>query len=213
MNLAKNVFLVLAILLAGCSTPESASKKSEALPESQGEGETTRTWQIGHYQVRFAAGPIKHLTEGGQRSFSTYAVLYQEEGQIAIPEVAGSAMNIDMLIDSPSLSLSDYIGVWASPSERWLLIKEDVPNDCAPCANFVMFERLEEEFKVFYLRMPTWQPSVKPLKGGMMPPVFAEDPTILKVTENEIEYHFSDKKRQRIKIRDVPRAEGVTFPG
>ena len=204
--------LVLVILSAGCSTPKPP-KEQPQLSGNETAGETTHSWRLGHYKIRFAAGPVRPFSEGGLKGFSTYEVFYEQEGQVTLTEVASSAMNIETLVYSPILKLTDYIGVWASPSERWLLIKEDVPNDCCPCANFVLIERFEEELKVSYLQMPTWQPPVKPIKGGGMPPIWHEDPEISRVSEDEIEFHFSDKKPQRIKIRDAPKKEGVTFPG
>jgi hypothetical protein len=205
--------LYAVALLTGCAAPKPVSPQPSVEQVLQQTGETTHAWKMGRYQVRFAAGPIQYFREGGLKSFSTYSVLYQEEGRAAITEVAGSAMDIDILIHSPNLHIADCISVWTSPSEKWLLIKEDVPNDCGPCVNYILFERLAEEFKFSYLKLPTWQPPVKSLKGGVIPPVFAENPTILKLTDEEIEYHFSDKKPQRIKIRDAPKKEGVTFPG
>ena len=207
-----HTLLVFVLLLAGCSTPKPRSEEpTQSVSETV--GETTHSWKLGHYQIRFAAGPTKPLAEGGQMSFSTYSVIYQKEGEVPLTEVASSAMDIDMLVHSPRLELTDHIGVWASPLERWLLIKEDVPNDCGPCANFVLFERLDEELKVTYPRLPTWQPPVKPIKGGAIPPIWSEYPEIIKITEDEIEFQFSNKLPQSIKIRDAPKKEGVTFPG
>lgn len=207
MSHSTHTLLLCMLLIVGCSTPQPASEQLTV----ETAGETTRNWQLGHFQVRFAAGPVKPRSEGGQKGFSSYSLLYQ--GDLTLTEVADSAIDIEWLIDSSSTKLTDYIAVWASPSEKWLLIKEDVPSDCGPCANFVLIERLEEVLKVSYLKMPMWQPPVKPLPGGTMPLVWSEYPMILQITDEEIEYQFSNKKLQRIKIRDVPRKDGVTFPG
>jgi hypothetical protein len=204
--------LLLVLLTAGCSTPKPP-KEQPAQSENEMAGETTHSWELGHYKIRFAAGPTKPHPEGGLMSFSTYSVTYHEEGSALLSLVAGSAMDIEMLVDSPMLKLKDYFGIWTSPSERWLLIREDVPSDCGSCVNFVLFERFEEELRVSYLQLPTWLPPVKPGNGGRVPPYSSECPEILKITEDEIEYQFSNKLPQSIKIRDVPTKKSVTFPG
>lgn len=99
------------------------------------------------------------------------------------------------------------------PSEKWLLIKETVTNDCAPCVNFLLFERQEEGLKLSYLKMPTWQPPAKPLENGVLPPLFPEHASILKLSDEAVEFCFSDKKLQRILLRDIPRLPGPMFPG
>jgi hypothetical protein len=204
--------LVLVLLTAGCSTPKPLKEQ----PQQSGNetaGETTHSWELGHYKIRFAAGPTNPLPEGGLMSFSTYSVTYHEEEAALLSVVAGSAMDIEMLVDSPMLKLKDHFGVWASPSERWLLIREGVPSDCGSCVNFLLFERLEEELRVSYLQLPTWSPPVNPVNGAKMRPYSSEYPEILKITEDEIEYQFSNKLPQSMKIRDVPTKKSVTFPG
>jgi hypothetical protein len=72
---------------------------------------------------------------------------------------------------------------------------------------------LEEELRVSYLQLPTWSPPVNPVNGAKMRPYSSEYPEILKITEDEIEYQFSNKLPQSMKIRDVPTKKSVTFPG
>ena len=208
----KTLPLCAVALLAECaSAPLNISRSSDEpknLPAI-----TTQTWKVGRYQIRFAAGPVRLLPEGGQRGFSTYSVFYQEQDEAPMSEVAGSAIDIELLLEPPSLDLGNSIETWVSPSERWLMIKENVPNDCAPCANFLLFERQEAKLVFTYLEMPSWQPPPKVLKGGIMPPLFAEKPVILKLTEDEVEFCFSDKKVQRLKLQEVPLLPGPVFPG
>jgi hypothetical protein len=203
---------VLLLFLTGCASPKADIDQS-AQPQAAETGETTRLWQVGNFRVRFAAGPVQQSSEGGPKGFSSYSVSYQKEGEPILLEIAGSAMNLDLLVHSPSENLSNLISVWTSPSERWLLIREEVPNDWAPCVNFVLIERIEDELKVSYLKMPTWLPPLNPIKAIGRPPVWSEYPEVITITEDEIEYQFSNKLPQRTRIRDVPTMKSVTFPG
>lgn len=210
--MSKVILVVVAVSLSGCTSQQPLPQQPVVETESQKPGEVTQTWRLGRYRVRFAAGPHQFSPEGDEKSFSTYSIVHQVENEPPVRQVAGSALDIDVLIDSAKFKVDELIGLWASPSERLLLLAEDVPNDGRPCSNFILFEREGEELKFSYLKMPMRTRTVKPLKEGVLPLVFAEYPTILRLTDEKIEFQFSDKKHQHIKVRDIPHVNGLMFP-
>lgn len=106
--------LCALVMMIGCAGPKGGGPASTD-PESEA-NTTTQTWRKGSYQVRFAAGPVRVLPDyRGQQGFSTYSVFYDEVDKPLHTEVAGSAMDVDVLVHSPDLNLSNYIEMWVTP--------------------------------------------------------------------------------------------------
>lgn len=208
------LFVTFASFLGSCSGPQNSSDNQTSAAPQEGSAPTTHTWQKGACQVRFAAGPQQHLPEGGQKSFSTFEIHHKKEGRALATAVTASAIGIESMVYDPRFKITDHVKIHVSPSEQRLLISENVPNDCCPCANYVLCELIGEELKTTYLEFPEWRPPVDPsLPLSARGPMFMENPTILTLGEDEVEFEFSDKKVRKVKMRDLPRLSNVKFPG
>lgn len=202
------VIPALAIILSACTVSEKTAENPGSLragPDSL----STHTWHLGSYQVRFAAGPHQRMSDGATQSFSTYSVMYKKDGQAPVTEVALSGMDIENFVYDPGLKATDFAKVFVSPSEKYLLISEDVPNDGGPCSNFILFELVGEKFRTSYLKMPTQRPSAK---TGQLVMIYNTPPSIRDITDEEIKFSHFGKKAESLPIQEIPKAAGVMLP-
>ncbi len=186
--------MIASILLSGCSTQNSPAVAS-ANP-------TTADWKIGEYSITFRAGPSE-----SQRSFSSYEVSRKFES-LTYPSVIAieSAQSLERLHNNLPATPADHIKLTASSSGKTLLIVEDVPNDCAPCVNWILVRGEDDSLIYDYLVLPS-----RLIKPG---DIFEEDPTVTRVTENEISFRYSDGMRRTVPVRSVIKTEKrPTFPG
>ena len=115
-------------------------------------------------------------------------------------------MSIESFRSGYATKPNDYIKFHTSGSGKTLLIVEEVPNDCAPCKNWILVRGEEESLIYDYLDLPSRQ--VKPTDD------FGEYPQITKVTENEICFRYSDGKNRTMAVKELVKPEKrPTFPG
>jgi hypothetical protein len=205
------IFVLSASLMLLCGCAVSPTKADGApIPQRDGQAPTTHEWRTGLFHVLFSAGPVEHLSDGNRRTFSTYQVRHQVEGEPATTAIAESAQDVEVFLHSPDNKFEEIIRVFSSASSRTLLIAEDVINDCCPCSNFILFKISGDEIKIAYLDMPTWTPAVP---AGMPRPIFPEYPNVRRITDEQVEFEFSNKESRRLEFRGIRKLSGVRFPG
>jgi hypothetical protein len=160
-------------------------------------------WKAGVYKVTFRGGPMANTDE--QRSFSCYEITRQMEGHTypLTQGVESATSNHAFPINGRT---GDYIRLFTSPSGKTLLIEERVPNDCAPCTNWILVTGKGSSLVHDYLDLPTR--AVNPADFD------SEFPTITKVTEKEISFQYSDGTKRTMAVKDLVKKEKrPTFPG
>jgi hypothetical protein len=197
----KMLFLVgAAVLGCGVLVPQSL-----ALSPVGGKviSEPVVEWKAGEYKVVFRLGPM-NLGEEGYRSFSHYQITRKlVEHDYPITEAVESAysnwaFNLN--------GVEKYLKIFTSPSGKTLLIQERVPNDCAPCTNWILVTGRDGLLVHEYLTLPTRAVNAQGFYG--------EFPTITKVTEKEISFRYSDGHTQTVAVEDVVKKDKrPTFPG
>ena len=203
MQLPTFAVLALATSLIGCTTPQQQPN----CPPKNGHAH----WRKGEFTITFHAGPRTFGDEklgGRKRSYSSYTISRQFpnlSGPTSI--VVESAQDIEFLND-PAKDAQFF----TSASGLTLLIAEDIPNECAPCTNYILV-RVRKDHDLFelgydYLSFPD-RPGFPPLG----PPGY-ETPEITKLTDAEITYRYRDGKlRTRPFIARTKRDHSPTFPG
>ncbi len=186
--------MMATVFLAGCAARRS-SVPTHTTP-------TTAQWKIGEYSVVFRAGPRE-----SEKSFSSYEVSRKFETLTYPSSIAvESAQSLKSFQYSPKSTPSEYIKLTSSSSGKTLLIAEEIPNDCAPCVNWILVRGEEDELVYDYLVLPSRETKKSDF--------FGESPTVTKVTENEISFKYSDGVKRTVPVKSVVKAEKrPTFPG
>ncbi len=104
----------------------------------------------------------------------------------------------------------DYIELFCSPSGKQLLIAEVMPNDAGPCTNYILIVAEGDDLKVSYLDLPLWNPPSDNLDKRA--PIWSEFPKIKNLTDEKVEFSYSDKKLRKLNLHKIPRLEGLRFP-
>ena len=184
------------LLLAGCAVPRTI------LPVAS--TPTTAEWKAGEYSVVFHAGPRDSSVP---KSFSSYEISRKFESLTYPSSIAvESAQSLDWFRYNPKSTPVEFVKLFTSSSGKTLLIVEDVPNDCAPCENWILVRGEEDSLIYDYLVLPSRL--VKP------DDIFEESPTVTKVTENEISFRYSDGKKRTMVVKEHVKPEKrPTFPG
>lgn len=164
---------------------------------------TSASWNVAEFSVSFQAGPHAN-TEEKHRSFSYYRIdrkLAQFAHQSSLVlESALSSNSFSSSKDKPS----DYITIYASATGNSLLIQEIVPNDCAPCTNYLLVQVIDEDLIYHYLELPTIQHSETEYENAYVTAISDEDVT----------YRYSNGARgTRSFARSKSSENRVTFPG
>lgn len=209
MTSSSAVFLIIVMFLSSYTAPLHKADTTTKSPASYGGVPTTHTWQAGSYEVKFAAGPLDVHDDDGHKSHSTFAVTRFREGQAPITKVATSAINMGAF-EALTFTIPDVVKVFLSPSERYLLISEDVPNETGPCSNFLLFEVVGDELRSSYLKIPRWLPPLG--SHEVRPPIENDLPTILRLTDDQIEFNYAGKHSQSLRISAIPKASRESYP-
>lgn len=186
--------MMASMLLPGCATRTADQPISSAA--------TTADWKVGEYTITFRAGPVQY-----PKSFSSYEISRKFESDTHPSSIAvESTISIDSFRGDYATKPSDHIKFSTSSSGKTLLIVEEVPNDCAPCRNWILVRGEEEGLIHDYLDLPSRE--VKP--GD----VFEEKPTVTRVTEHEISFRYSDGVKRTVPVKSLLKADKrPTFPG
>jgi hypothetical protein len=187
-----------AVLLAQSSALEPMALKIASEPVAE--------WKAGEYKVVFRLGPILNHDNGErERSVSHYQVT-RKLTEHDYPVTAGVESAMSNWAFGINKELGEYLKVFTSPSGKTLLIAEQVPNDCAPCMNWILVTARDGSLVHEYLELPTRVVNPNDFDG--------EFPTITKVTEREIRFRYSDGHERTVAVKDVVKKEkGPTFPG
>ena len=181
-----------------------------SLPDQHGVPENASAlWQKGAFSIVFQAGPVSF---GEDRSFSSFQISRQFEG-LSVPTtiVVESPQNIDHFRWIPASKPSDYINFFLSDSGLTMLIEETVPNECAPCTNYVLVRADEKDttgrqLTSVYLSFPKGKVSVKG--------TFPDEAKVTELTDTHVSYYHPDgtRKTQPFKALIKP-AQRPRFPG
>jgi len=188
----------LALLgLAACTTPGSP-QKAPAPPNSVAQ------WKNGEFTVVFRAGP---RTFGEERSFSSYEVSRKIEPYSGPLSIAiESAFNISHFLWDSKSRPEKFIQTRLSPSGETLLIAEEIPNDCAPCVNFILVRTEKDGLSSEYLTLP--ERMVRPND------VFAEIPQVQSISDTSATVRYSDGVQKTLPFAQlVKKNRRPTFPG
>lgn len=163
---------------------------------------TTASWKAGEYLVTFRAGPGNY-----EKSYSNYEISRKFESDDHSESVAAeSALVLGMFSSGYLKKPDDHIELFTSSSGKTLLIVEDVPNDCSPCQSWILVRGMDGVLVCDYLNVPV-------LLDDKIDE-YEEYPQILRVTENEITYRFSNGKKGTAQVKDIVKKEKrPTFPG
>ncbi len=185
------------LLLAGCTGPQVPAPVSAST-------QTTVDWQAGEYAVSFRAGPV---VDSGRKSFSFYEVKRAlDDNRVPEAIVAESALSLDSFRSGYLKEAKDHIRLFTSSSGKTLLIEEEIPNDCAPCSNWIMVRGVNGELVFDYLDLPTHSKNADD--------IYADMPSITRVSEKEIGLRYPDGTRRTVAVKDVVKKEKrPTFPG
>jgi len=199
MNKSNHAIIVTAIGILACLVSGCASPKAAPVVDSTA---TTAAWKSGEYTVSFRAGPGSY-----EKSYSHYEISRKFESDSYVSTVvAESPLMINSFRSGYYRKPEDNIQLFTSSSGKTLLIVEDVPNDCCPCRNWIIVRGVEGDLVYDYLNVPS-----REVKNS---DDFEEHPQIIKVTENEITYRYSDGKRGSSLVKDIVKKEKrPTFPG
>lgn len=187
-------FSISSCLIVGCTAPSSTPAPVVNSTSS------TADWKNGEYTVSFRAGPGSY-----EKSFSSYDISRKFEKDDYPKSIAvESALLLTSFLGNSKPG--DLIKLFTSSTGKTLLIEEDIPNDCAPCRNWILVRGMEGDLIYDYLNVPS-----RPV-----PPeeIMGEFPQIIKVTENEVTFRYSDGKKDSVMVKDVTKKEKrPTFPG
>ncbi len=187
------LFSLLSLLFfSSCaSIPQAAPKNTSA------------TWKVAPFSVSFQAGPHAN-TEEKHRSFSCYRIERKLAKFTHLSSlVLESALSSDSF-SSPNDKLSDFISIYASATGNSLLIQEIVPNDCAPCSNYLLVQVIDDELIYHYLELPTIQPSETDYENAY----------VTAISDKDVTYRYSNGTRgTRSFARSKSSENRVTFPG
>ena len=192
-------FAVIAFLTGCASPPDQHSAPKNA----------SSRWQKGAFSIVFQAGPVSFEED---RSFSSFEISRQFE-RLSVPTtiVVESPQNIDHFRWIPTSTPSGYINFFLSDSGLTMLIEETVPNECAPCTNYILVRADEKDatgrqLTSVYLSFPAGKVSVRG--------TFPDEAKITELTDTHVSYCYPDgtKKTQRFKALIKP-TQRPRFPG
>lgn len=176
MALSKAVaFMAGVAFLTGCA----AQLDHPSIPEN-----ASARWKKGDFSIVFRAGPKPF---GEEKSYSSFEISRQFEGLSGPTSiVVESPQDIAYFRWSQKNKPTDFIKLMLSDSGLTLLIEEAVPNDCAPCTNYILVwadergRQLDAEYLAF--------PPGKTAPGD----IFPDQPEIAKLTDTDVTFRYRD---------------------
>lgn len=172
------------------------------IPTNSGKN-TSASWKVAQFSVSFQAGPHANREEN-HRSFSYYSIeIKAAKDTYPFSLVFESALFSDSFT-SPKDLPSDFITLFASESGHSLLIQENVPNDCAPCTNYLLVQVMEQELSYQYLDLPT---------RGLTETEY-ENARVTAISDKNVTYRYSDGSIGTRSFASSKKSENqLTFPG
>lgn len=209
--------LMLFMCLSGCQTtdeeqPIANPQTPAAVPVVP--SSTHFTWQLGKFTVQFDAGKVEHSDEG-TIPHSAYKVRYERPSVPSLTAIAYSAQDIETLTYEERFHLPELIRVHVSPSGKSLLIDEYVPNDGAPCRNYIHLEIREDALAFSYLLLPKQalpSPVTSKLGTVVYAPIHQQVPSVTSLSENTVHFRYPDGIEDSLPLKDVQRASRPMFP-
>ncbi|RYD40681.1 MAG: hypothetical protein EOP85_13855, partial [Verrucomicrobiaceae bacterium] len=146
------------LILAAASGCGMLVPISMALSPVEGKiaSESVVEWKAGEYKVIFRLGP----KDGRQGETEAARSCSHDELSRKLPEHGYPIITgVESAHDNWAFSFKDgedeYFQIYTSPSGKTLLIAERVPNDCAPCMNWILVTGRDGMLVHEYLKLPT----------------------------------------------------------
>ena len=183
--------VVFAIGLASCSTTGAPSSSSP----------TSAQWRTRNFKVTFQAGPRE------RRSFSYYHISHTSENGLERERVMESAHSPAGFQSVTNGDPKNWIRVFEDPNGKALIIEEEIPNDCAPCSNYMWVGFDGEGFITgIYLRLPS--AITGPSEG-----IDYEYPKVQALQGQSLIYRYSTGKVVRSNLQEIEIADSPLPPG
>ena len=201
MALLKAVALLAAVaFLTGCA----AQLDHPSIPEN-----ASARWKKGDFSVVFRAGP-KPFGEG--KSYSSFEISRQ------FPEMSGpttivaeSPQDIEWFRRSPKQRPSDFTKFFVSDSGMTLLIEETVPNEIAPCTNYILVRADEKDERG---RQLDYQYLAFPAGKSVPGTIWREEAEVTKLTDSDITYRYRNGRVMTQPFKALTKPEQrPSFPG
>ena len=180
-------------LLVGCTAPDRPRPAADVATE----------WQLAGFHVRFTAGPRRPE----ERTAAAYQITCTDAAAPGHPLVMASAHSLDRFASVTNADPREWIRLVAAPDRRSLLIEEEIPNDCGPCANHLLVRvGCDGALAGTWLRLPSRTTGAP---GGI-----DEDlPRVRALDGETIVFGYSDGSTVRTSIARVPTGYGPVPPG
>lgn len=183
--------LIPIYVLCGCTAPSLS-----VTPIS------SSSWKSEHFNVRFIP---REITDGRERSTSRYEITPTRPGTEQL--FASSAQTISGFNTVTNPAPSNYIKVFADAHSEALIIQEVIPNDCAPCTNYIWVRPASStKFTHSYLQLPS---------RGLDDPasIEYEMPKVVTIRKGQLTYKYSKGKHITVNLDQIPTSSEPTNPG
>lgn len=159
-------------------------------------------WETKNFHVHFQAGP--RGTDG--KSFSFYEITHKSPDGYGDSTVMESAHTVNGFKSVTNGISKNWIRIIEDPNGKALLIEEDIPNDCAPCVNY-LWVKLDGKFlEGTYLLLPTKTTG----DGGG---IDYEYPKVIALEDKALKYKYSTGSIISKNIQSIEKADRPTPPG
>ena len=160
-------------------------------------------WETKNFRVHFQLGPRGN--DG--RSFSFYQIIAKSPDGLGDSLVMESAHTIRGFKCVTNNDPKDWIRIIEDPSGKALVIEEEIPNDCAPCTNYLWITLDSRGFlEGTYLLLPSESTGNS---GG----IDYEYPKIHSVSGDTLKYTYKIRGTVSKSIQTIKKAEHPTPPG
>jgi len=184
--------LPAVIALASCATSETPSDDS-IVPVT--------TWQDAKNTIVLTPGPRTTDSSVGERSYSYYTVKRTTPEVYNLEQLLAESGLDDQFPNDPM----EVISVVHSESFNTVLITEDIPNDCCPTFNYILFRYKAGKWRSEYLAIPS--------RFGEENNKLREFPVIEKLSDSHVTFSYTDGVRKNAAIATIKRRKRPLFPG
>ncbi len=159
-------------------------------------------WETKNFHVHFQGGP--RGLDGKSNSF--YQIIQKSPDGLGDSLVMESAHAIAGFGYKEHYDRIDWIRIIEDPNGKALLIEEDIPNDCAPCVNYLWLKLDGMFLEGTYLLLPTKTTG----DGGG---IDYEYPKVIALEGNTLKYKYSTGSSISKNIQSIEKTDRPTPPG
>jgi hypothetical protein len=184
--------LPLFLFLNSCSTRHQANQPNPI----------TAHWDTKNFSVHFQAGPRD--IEG--RSYSFYQIIRKSPNHSGDRLVMESAHSTRGFESNDLNHPEDWARVIADPNGEALIIEEDIPNDCAPCKNYLWVNSDSNgNLEGTYFSLPSKSTG----NGG----IDYHYPKVISLNGDLLKYQYKTGQPITKNVQSIEKADRPTPPG